>query len=266
MGAAPLPYDMGNAGDLLKHGLLAEFTCWWCKQNDHPIKYLDPFAGRPWLDGPNSEVARRVESLPKCALSTVQPTPRERYYGSTLVVAHAAQAAGSTAEIWISDANDAALEDFAYSGRQFLPLDAPGFSARDGFSALGCNLDADLLLLDPFAEFLPRSATSEIPRIAEASTNTVCVLFVLNRDPENAVGQRYRQLREQHLPSAWELHCPKLVGTSVRGESGYEVEVLLAWLPLQNHPERHVLEKRLRLFASAMSEALGAPVKFSAPN
>lgn len=28
--AASLPYDMGNAGDLLKHGVLAEFVRWYC--------------------------------------------------------------------------------------------------------------------------------------------------------------------------------------------------------------------------------------------
>ena len=26
-----LPYDMGNAGDLLRHGVLAEFVRWQCR-------------------------------------------------------------------------------------------------------------------------------------------------------------------------------------------------------------------------------------------
>jgi hypothetical protein len=30
MKSQPLCYDMGNAGDLLKHGILAEYTQWWC--------------------------------------------------------------------------------------------------------------------------------------------------------------------------------------------------------------------------------------------
>ena len=39
--AQPLPYDMGNAGDLMKHGLLAEFTQWWCRVKRKPIRFID---------------------------------------------------------------------------------------------------------------------------------------------------------------------------------------------------------------------------------
>ena len=45
--AMTLPYDMGNAGDLLKHGVLAEHVRWhavWACRFD----FLDPFGGKPW--------------------------------------------------------------------------------------------------------------------------------------------------------------------------------------------------------------------------
>ncbi len=53
MCAASLPYDMGNAGDMIKHGLLAEYVEWWCVSQRKRIKFLDPFGGRPWLEPPH---------------------------------------------------------------------------------------------------------------------------------------------------------------------------------------------------------------------
>ena len=48
-GNDPLPYDMGNAGDLLKHGVLAEYVRWQCELG-LPPRFLDPFGG----EGPAS--------------------------------------------------------------------------------------------------------------------------------------------------------------------------------------------------------------------
>ena len=44
-----LPYDMGNAGDLLKHGVLAEFVRWRC-ESGRPGRFIDLFGGEP--EGP----------------------------------------------------------------------------------------------------------------------------------------------------------------------------------------------------------------------
>ena len=38
MKAERLPYDMGNAGDLIKHGLIAEFAEWWLATNKSDFK------------------------------------------------------------------------------------------------------------------------------------------------------------------------------------------------------------------------------------
>lgn len=79
MMAQPLPYDMGNAGDLLKHGLLAEFTQWWCRLNAKPLRFIDPFGGRPWAVPPVPRVVERVTALAGCALFAAQPHPEVRY-------------------------------------------------------------------------------------------------------------------------------------------------------------------------------------------
>ena len=83
-----LPYDMGNAGDLVKHGVLAEFVRWQCELGI-PLRFMDPFGGEPW-ERPVPEVARRVRALKGTALHTAQTDIEDgRYYGSAFVVLHA---------------------------------------------------------------------------------------------------------------------------------------------------------------------------------
>jgi hypothetical protein len=261
MPLAPLPYDMGNAGDLVKHGLLAEFTQWWCAHERRPLRFLDPFAGRSWTS-PKQKVTRRIQALPRCAFFEAQHHPVTRYYGSSHVVLNAARAVGESAEVSVSDRDSEAQEALA-ADPSIRSLACPGFSPSDGFSILGAAVEADLVLLDPFAEFLPKRASDVIPRIADASERIACVLFVLNLDPGNRVGQQYRGLRSTHLSAAWCLHCPKLPDRGVHGESRFEVDVLLAWRPLRNHPARDVLRERLKRYADSLSEVLDAKITFS---
>ena len=103
--AQPLPYDMGNAGDLIKHGLLAEFTKWWCHIGGKAIRFVDPFGGRPWVEPPVPTVPQRIKLLSDLALSTAQPSPETRYYGSGHIVRHVAEVAGRRAEVLVSDRN-----------------------------------------------------------------------------------------------------------------------------------------------------------------
>jgi hypothetical protein len=197
----PLPYDMGNAGDLVKHGLLAEFTEWWCGHEKRPLRFLDPFAGQPWISSPKKEVTGRVEALRDCAIGNAQPEPTIRYYGSSYVVLNVAKTAGCSSAVYVSDSNSTALD--AFQDPAIKCLEGAGFSGSDGFSILEAEIEGDLLLLDPFADFLPRRAVEVIPKIASASQRIAVVMFVLNRNPQNRVGKQYRQLRSQHLSAAW---------------------------------------------------------------
>ncbi len=152
MKSQPLCYDMGNAGDLLKHGILAEYTKWWCRINSKPICFLDPFGGRPWTESPKAEVTSRVKTLSDFALFLAQPEPEKRYYGSSHVVLHMAQAIGHDARVFVSDRDSDALEDLCDSG--LVKLCYSGFDPEDGFTILDTNIEANLLLLDPFEDFL----------------------------------------------------------------------------------------------------------------
>jgi hypothetical protein len=258
----PLPYDMGNAGDLVKHGLLAEFAEWWCGHERRPLRFLDPFAGQPWTSPPKKEVTRRIEALPHCAIRDAQPEPTTRYYGSSYVVLNAAKAVGCSSAVYVSDSDSAALE--AFQEPALNRLECAGFSPSDGFSILGAEIQGDLLLLDPFADFLPRRAVEVIPKIATASARIAVVLLVLNLNPENRVGQQYRQLRSQHLSAAWFLNCPKLPPhRGVEGESRYEVDVLLAWRALAEHPARNDLRNRIDTYAQFLSGVLDAKITFT---
>ena len=97
-----LPYDMGNAGDLLKHGVLAEFVRWRCESGGS-CRFIDLFGGEP--EGPAvAEVARRVRALPDGALRAAQTAIGEgRYYGSGLVALRAGAAGPGEVRVLTAD-------------------------------------------------------------------------------------------------------------------------------------------------------------------
>jgi hypothetical protein len=258
----PLPYDMGGAGDLLKHGVLAEFTQWWCRIKAKPLRFVDPFGGRPWVEPPVPRVVQRVKALAGFALFVAQPHPEMRYYGSGHLVQHAAQMVGQRAEVFVSDRDPAALHDLVTSG--LTALQHPGFVAADGCSILTTDIDADLVLIDPFAPFLCEEAPIVLPQIGTASRRMAIVVFVLLQDSRNADGQRYAALKAHHLAHAWALHCPSLQHTGVKGEANYASEVLLVAPKLLVHPAAAQLRRQLERYAGHLTEVLGTPVRFSA--
>jgi hypothetical protein len=262
MMAQPLPYDMGNAGDLLKHGLLAEFTQWWCRIHAKPLRFIDPFGGRPWVEPPIPQVVERLKALSGCTFFAAQPHPEMRYYGSGHLVQHAAQMVGQRAKVFVSDRDPAALHDLVASG--LTALQHPGFVAADGCSILPTDIDADLVLIDPFAPFLWEEAPIVLPQVGTASRRMAIVVFVLLQDPRNADGRRYAALKAQHLAHAWALHCPPLQHTGVKGEANYASEVLLVAPKLLEQPAATQLRRQLERYAGRLTEVLGTPVRWSA--
>ena len=72
-GMPRLPYDVGNAGDLLKHGVLAEFVRWRLKGNaQRNVRFLDLFGGLPESVNVRCEVIGRVGELRGTALGETQ--------------------------------------------------------------------------------------------------------------------------------------------------------------------------------------------------
>lgn len=271
-----LPYNMGNAGDLLKHGMLAEFVRWRCESlgPDKPFRFLDPFGGLPfcgkgasWCDGENPAIERfrgLAEAMPKCALAHAHENMPNRYCGSGRVVR---SIAGENAEILFSDIcpdKRKLLSD----QEGFTELEARGFDPRDGYSALNSInqecIDADLVLIDPFSDFLMCRQEDVLPRIAEASERTAVVLFVLNMNPKNSIGKKWERMKKEFLPDAWTLSCPRISRSGIKGESGCDVEVVLVAPCLRDSDEESLREFNARLarFAKAVCRVV-EPVRLT---
>ncbi len=70
--AMRLPYDMGNAGDLLKHGVLAEFVR-WRREREKSFRFIDLFGGEPCnQSAPEDGAARRAVMVARRVLALSQ--------------------------------------------------------------------------------------------------------------------------------------------------------------------------------------------------
>ena len=271
-----LPYDVGNAGDLLKHGVLAEFAQWRC-ESCTSFRFIDLFGGLPW-ESPVAAVVKRLQALPDCALRRAQTGLDEnRYYGSGFVARHVAESAGiERIRVLASDLDPARRAQLQAAGLAMVEEDFPSCAGQyDGYAALNeiaqCADDGDLVLVDPFADFLPRSARTVVPRLAELAGRAAVLVFVLNLDPGNRVGQRFDALLESHLPGALRLTCPPLPDQGVKGESKYHAEVVLAARALLPHGRSRqpssaaTLQTRLAVFAEHVAGVLQLPPQRLAP-
>ncbi len=262
MKSQPLYYDMGNAGDLLKHGILAEYTQWWCRINSKPICFLDPFGGRPWTESPKTQVTSRVNNLADFAFFLAQPEPEARYYGSGHIVKHIAKSIRQDAQVLVSNRYSDALEDLCNSG--LVKLLYPGFDPKYAFSILDTNIEANLLLLDPFEDFIiSKDIEHKFQQIEKFSERMAVIVFILNKELQNRIGNRYADLKKRYLSQAWTLCCPKLRDKGVKGESEYLVEVLLL-IPnsLRLLPSIRELRSTLTRYAKRLTEILEAPIHF----
>ena len=264
-----LPYDMGNAGDLLKHGVLAEFVRWRC-ESGRPGRFIDLFGGEPQENACRCEVVRRVRALPDGALRAAQKDIDSHvYYGSGFVARHSAENADGSIRVVTNDRDPERRDRLQKAGFSMLDEEFPrcgvrsgGYDAWDAFAEIALVLDDDdLVLLDPYGEFLRERAPSVVPQMAEAAARGAVLLFALNEVPDDEDGQRFDELLERHVPGAWRMTCPRLPWIGVRGESKYHVDVVLAARPLPEGgtPEIHRLRKTLTEFAGDLAGVLGLP-------
>ena len=230
-----LPYEMGNAGDLLKHGVLAEFVLWRRAQRA-PIRFLDLFGGEPYGDGVPNEVVRRVTALTDFALYELQSDiSRGRYYGSGKLLQRLAEReSDSLISVFVADRDDQRRKRLRESGLRMLSEAFPDvdIESYDAYKALGNIVSGtrvgDLVLIDPFHRFLPDHSSRVIPLLAKIARTGTVILFALNLDPFNAVGRAFDQDLERHFGGALIMTMPPFGGTSIKGESKYYVDLVLA--------------------------------------
>ena len=276
-----LPYDMGNAGDLLKHGVLAEFVRWQCEQG-RSFRFIDLFGGEPCnQSAPDSDdkaakrrmmVAMRIRELPEwTALKKAQTgIGQDRYYGSGLLAHEVARKyEKGKVRVLVNDSCEARRERLRESGLSLLDEDEEFRDiSSDAYEAFAKIVDDrrlkedDLVLIDPFAEFLPSKAREIIPKMATAAERAAVLLFALNLDPCNRVGQRFERLLKKHLPEAWRMTMPPLRFTGIRGESKYHAEVVLAARALTDlAAPRGYLERRLEKLATYLADIPACQLK-----
>ncbi len=246
-----LPYDMGNAGDLLKHGVLAEFVRWRLETDPaRTMRFFDPFGGEPFDAAARAEVVRRVGALPGAALEAAQPEiAAGKYYGSGMAVRNLG---GDRVSVYASDRCAERRERLRVAGLAMLEEAIPGCPVPPGYDAYGAvehiGREAgpdDLTLIDPFGEFLEKAAPV-VRQLGKMAERSAILLFALNLDPFNRVGRRFDKLLEEHLKGAWIMTCPPIRLTGVEGESTYHADVVLA-SPRLSGNRREVAEFRCRL-------------------
>ena len=260
-----LPYDMGNAGDLLKHGVLAEFVRWRIKR-DAPVRFLDLFAGEPFACVA-SETVERVKDLAGSALAFAQSEIGERrYFGSSKLVQNLEKLLGvGNVAVFADDCNSGRRErlracDIRPSNKAFsdVPVHSNRYDAYVAFEEIaGRAHKDDGALIDPFSEFLRDKAEMVVPRMEKMSERAAVVLFALNKDPGNCVASRFDDPLKNHLKDAWRMTCPPLPYRGIRGESQYHAEVVLAARDLRGDcPDTAGLKARLEDHAWKLAKVL----------
>ena len=278
MVSCSLRYDMGNAGDIIKHGVLAEFVRWWCKSG-RKIRYADPFGGRPWGVA-RPAAASRVESMHKqgFALGPAQKAGEQlktqegitTYYGSSHVVRNAASAFGGGAVVFADDIDKLAREDLKASGLSIIndSPDFPRYKPDDGYAVLDHAAGArlDLVLIDPYKEFMRDEFSDELSgrdgapgsplekrfaniiKVTKQCPNLWVAVFVLDWKETN---RRYQEFKEGFLGErAIGLRCKRLKGKKrLDGENSYDMEVVLVSERLRHKPD-----KRMRALLRRMAE------------
>lgn len=265
----PLPYRMGNAGDLLKHGVLAEFVRWRIETGGR-VRLLDLFAGEPSDDSSPPEVLSRLEALSPCALVDAQGETGEGHYlGSAKLVRHLGERIGNhKVEVYAGDADPGRRQRLGAAGLQSLdalpacPKSPAGQKDYDAYAFLSAYIDVaeaqDLVLIDPFADFLPEKAETVIPQIAQLAKRATVLLFALNQDPYNEVGEHFDALLDGYLPGAVILTVPPLRTSRIDGEKGYYADIVLASHALgEDGYAKDALLTRLDIFAMQLGRALG---------
>ncbi|MGI9338021.1 MAG: hypothetical protein ACR2P4_05875 [Gammaproteobacteria bacterium] len=276
-----LKYGMGNLGDIVKHGLLAEFAEW----HESPLKVTDTFAGCPW--GGNYHINERMKYLEAAsngeaalmrAYSKKQGAKYRLYFGSSHLIRRIGENCDKKITVLASDRDEDARANLKASGLDMIELPNDNNNDNDGFAILDNAVfdehRPNLILLDPYGRFLRDEYHSngeklrEIAQLTETNPSLWVALFVLDMHPEGDDKESRQTVRETHnrynklrnslfRDKAVYLYCPKAKKPNIDGESEYNVAVLLISEQLKNKddPKIRDLQNRLRAFSQTATAA-----------
>ncbi len=238
-----LKYTMGNPGDIIKHGLLAEFVAWWGEaHNNRILRFADPFGGCPWgnIEEP---VKNRLEILSGTILAQAQNNGGKgrKYLGSGHLVQQAAKDCGVDVCVLVSDKDEGARCDLIDSG---LDLIEPRLPGDDGYGILDAMYPQkyDLILLDPYSDFLlneyqnKNKRFDQIQNEVNRNSELFIAVFVLDMDTNNTIGRNFANYKESQLSDwAFSIRCPKMEN------SKYDWEILLISRQIKERKCKHVI-------------------------
>ena len=264
---------MGNAGDLLKHGVLAEtLRHRLIFRRSQPIRFLDLFGGEPFSCKVSEETVERVGKLSECALQDGQPDIRAgKYYGSGMLARNLGDSLGGLVTVFASDCKEERRERLRGAGLRPLEEAFPQLGKPANYDAYGAldvirseTTSNDLILVDPFDDFLEADtdggnpAEHVLPILGHIANGSTVLLFALNEDPFGREGRRFDELLQNHLNDAVVMSCPPIRPSKISGESNYYADMVLAGPELVGDPsEADYLRRRLELLARKLADALG---------
>ncbi len=281
-----LKYDMGNAGDIIKHGLLAEFVKWWSGEpGGKTLRVADTFAGCPWDNIYNEEIRMRLNKLrDEGSMCGLAQKKTGKYIGSSFLIRQVAEECGVDVKIDISDKDDNARCNWenAILGKEdsMSLIELP--EGNDGYTILNDKQNPDeyydLILIDPYGEFLLEQYRKEntifhkIKRLIDKHENLYVALYVLDMK-DNPIRDNFDNFKETIQNCFMSLRCPKITGTSIRGESSYDSEIMLIGKQIAKKESGRLvvdnckkLREQLEKFADIATEILplkyGEKVKF----
>ena len=260
-----LKYQMGNAGDIIKHGLLAEFVQWYKSSEGGCLRFADPFGGCPWRDIPqDSNLRKQLLALKGTALSDAYPKNYDLYWGSSHLVRVLSEKYNLKTEIYIYDRDDNArcnLENSITEYKSVMEWDIP--ECVDGRPDAYAILDTqelpreyNLILIDPYSEFLLEESRNKQKRLNAALSlanqypNLFIAIFVLDMK-NNYIHDKFVKFRKKALETGnlLSLRCPKLKGEK------YAYEMLLISGQLREKAADN-LKIKLKKFAELANDAL----------
>ena len=281
-----LEYRMGNAGDLIKHGLLAEFAEWRVIDEKRiSLQMADTFAGCPWeYLTPDDEVGTRLFGLKDCAMERAYRSgTNDLYLGSSHLVRHVAEKCKLSATIDMSDKDMNArcnLENSILEHHTMHLIRLP--EGNDGYAILekeNWKRDYNLILIDPYSDFLrdefsrvssPKRLTKILNLVEEEGNEELFVaVFVLDMNKNNFVGKEFCKFKREKLRNcSFSLRCPKIAESNL-GESRFDSEILLISKKIYDR-KCDGLRSRLRAFADKATCVLplseGDKVEFFSPS
>jgi len=256
---------MGNSGDLIKHGMLAEFVDCYGEYFSTRLNYFDPFGGRPWQQPMHPIVKQRIARLKPCSLKLVQS---QKYYGSGHIVNEISKKNGGRIQVYSSDRDPDARHDLLVSGIR--PIRLNQFSTEDAYSILNVCLETErqhLILLDPFYE-LERINQTILPKIIPFVQNNNCyvMLFVLYHAPEISLWHNFLCIQEsltRKNVNVIALDCQANSNSTLPSESKYSSYVALYAPKNQENEFISKLLDNICQYAYNLQAALKTSIDFS---